>query len=156
MTLGAILVTTLLTSDCGPNHPEETSPEYLDPGMTGDPKENPELTRAYLGRLTFASRPNASTIECGGGVRTTVNIYPEVRSHHLSEAEAKRRPRIVARVVNAGPNRCDELHLAVRDTAYWWTGPNRGYPLTTDFWRIPANPTDSIRHLAQTGPVRFT
>ena len=129
-----------------------SDPSREDPGLAGLPTENPTATRTYLATLRFTPDARLSTITCDSGATpVTLRIYPEVRSHQLDTTHAKLRGRIVARVVNAGSARCAVLRLSPNDTAYWWMGPNRGYPLTTDFWRIPLEGV--IRHLAQTGPT---
>lgn len=124
-----------------------------DPGLPGLPTTDPAATRAYLATLTFATTPILSTIRCHNGPLNTIEIYPEVRSHHLDPKHAMVQGRIVARIRNAGPGRCQDLYLNPDEVAYWWMGPNRGLPLTTDFWRIPASPGEAIRHLANTGPT---
>ena len=153
--LALTLVASLLASNCmNPPHTEDVYVHAEDPGLPGLPTDNPAATHAYLGGLTFAGVPITRTLRCEGNATTTLRIYVERRAHYLSAESAKRRGRIVARVVNAGPNRCPELYLDPNETAYWWTGPYRGYALTTDFWRIPRAPGDTIRHLAQTGETR--
>ena len=153
--LAAIVFATVLASGCnflgigtGIAGPGE------DPGLYGLPTDDPVATRAYVSGLTFAAAPITRTLRCEGNLTTTLSIYVERRAHYLSPASARMRGRIVARVVNAGPNRCPELSLDPSETAYWWTGPNRGHSLTTDFWRIPAARGEAIRHLAQTSETR--
>lgn len=124
-----------------------------DPGLPGLPTTDPAATRAYLATLTFASTPILSTIRCHNGPQNTIEIYPEVRSHHLDPKHAMVQGRIVARIRNLGPGRCQDLYLDPGQVAYWWMGPYRGYSLTTDFWRIPPSSADPIRHLANTGPT---
>lgn len=155
VTLSAIVFATVLASGCGfMGLGTGIAGKGEDPGLFGLPTDDPVATRAYVSGLTFAAGPITRTLRCEGNVTTTLRIYVEQRAHHLSPASARMRGRIVARVVNAGPNRCPELSLDPSETAYWWTGPNRGHSLTTDFWRIPGAPGEIIRHLAQTGETR--
>jgi hypothetical protein len=123
-----------------------------DPGLAGLPTDDPSATRAYLATLSFTTTARRSSVSChGAGGLVDIDIYPERRSHLVNPADAARRGRIVARVVNAGTAPCADLHLSPGDTAYWWMGSHRGLPLTTDFWSIP--PEGKIHHLAETGPT---
>lgn len=155
VTLAAIVFASVLASGCGfLGIGAGVAGPGEDPGLYGLPTDDPAATRAYVTGLTFAEVPGTRTLRCEGNVTTTLRIHVERRAHYLSAARARMRGRIVARVVNAGPNRCPELSLDPGETAYWWTGPNRGHSLTTDFWRIPVAPGETIRHLAQTGETR--
>ncbi len=152
VTLACISLVTVLTSGCGFLGIGTGNPgPGEDPGLYGLPTDNPAATRAYVSGLSFAAVPITQTLRCEGNANTTLRIYVERRAPYLSVASARMRGRIVARVVNAGPSRCPDLSLEPNGVAYWWTGPNRGHSLTTDFWRIPEAPGDTIRHLAQTG-----
>ena len=121
------------------------------PGLEGLPTDDPAATRAYIARLSFSGPAKRSAVNCHTSGIVNIDIYPEARSHLVDSYWASRRGRIVARLVNAGTATCHDLHLAPGDTAYWWMGPNRGHPLTTDFWRIPSS--GQITHLAGTGPT---
>ena len=146
--------TALFSSGCVSTIRTEEEVVYSeDPGLPGLPTTDPAATRAYLATLTFASSPILSTIRCHGGPLNTIEVYPELRSHHLDPRHAMVQGRIVARIRNVGPGRCQDLYLNPGEVAYWWMGPNRGLSLTTDFWRIPPSPSDAIRHLANTGPT---
>ncbi len=151
----AVIAVALLSSAC--TAAVVPAPVYIyseDPGLPGIPTTDPAATRAYVARLTFATTPIVSAVSCHNGQRANIQVFPEVRSHHLDPDHAKQQGRIVAWIRNAGPGPCNDLHLGAGETAYWWTGPYRGLALTTDFWRIPASPTDAIRHLAQTGETK--
>lgn len=146
--------TALFSSGCAAAiRPAEEILYSEDPGLPGLPTTDPVATRAYLATLTFASTPVLSTITCHNGPLNTIEVYPEVRSHHLDPKHAMVQGRIVAMIRNLGPGRCQDLYLNPGEVAYWWMGPNRGLALTTDFWRIPASSGDAIRHLANTGPT---
>ncbi len=150
-----VLVVAMLASGCvSPRVPEPVVIFSEDPGLPGIPTTDPAATRAYVAGLTFSTTPIVSSVPCHNGVRATIQIFPEVRSHHLDAEHAKKQGRIVARIRNAGAGACNDLHLDPGETAYWWMGPYRGFALTTDFWRIPAATTDPIRHLAQTGETK--
>jgi hypothetical protein len=143
----------LAGTGCRTGGPETPAPRPEDPGLAGYPSEDTGATRAYLATLTFTASPRVSAVTCDSGATTTLRVYPEVRSHRLDTTSAKLRGHIVARVVNAGPSRCDTLRLSPGDTAYWWMGPDRGYTLTTAFWRIPSS--GSVIRLAHTGRTRI-
>lgn len=155
LTLAAVLLTAVVATDCmNLGYREVVYVHQQDPGLAGLPTDDPAATRAYLAGLTFNGTPITRTIRCHEEMTTSIRIYVERRAHYLDPDSAKQRGRIVARVVNAGPNRCRDLALGVNETAYWWMGPHRGHALTTDFWRIPLESSGAILHLAQTGATR--
>jgi hypothetical protein len=120
------------------------------PGLVGLPDAHPDATRAYLATLHFTGGAKRSVVNCHAtATPVNIDIYPETRSHHVDPVQAALKGRIMARIVNAGPSACPDLGLAVGDTAYWWMGANRGFPLTTDFYRIPG--IGAVTHLAKTG-----
>lgn len=155
--LAMVLVSAVLALDCAPVRQRAEELIYTqEPGLPGLPTTDPAATRAYLTRLYFVSTPRVSVVECHNGVMATIRIYPEFRSHHLDYASAKTRGRIVARIENAGPGRCDDLMLDPGQTAYWWTGPDRSLPLTTNFYRIPLDDKRPIERVAHTGETKWT
>lgn len=152
LTLAAGLLTAVAATDCmNSGLKPDVFVHQQDPGLAGLPTDNPAATRAYLAGLTFDGAPITRSIRCHDDVTTIIRIHVERRAHYLDPNSAKQRGRIVARVVNAGPNRCRDLSLGVNETAYWWMGPHRNLALTTDFWRIPRESSGPIVHLAQTG-----
>jgi hypothetical protein len=152
-TLAAVGAIALASSSCAVfSNPSPMVLAAPDTGMPGLPTDDPAATRRYLAGLTFETAPTVQNIQCHNGP-ASISIHPETRSHQLSPQHARLRPHIVARIQNTGTTRCQDLYLDPGEVAYWWTGPNRGYPLTTDFWRIPDDPAQQIRHLAQTGPT---
>lgn len=150
--LAMVLVSALVALACAPVRQRAEELIYTqEPGLPGLPTTDPAATRAYLTRLYFVSTPRVSVVECHNGVMATIRIYPEFRSHHLDHASATARGRIVARIENAGPARCDDLGLDAGQIAYWWMGPDRNLPVTTNFYRIPVDDKRPIERLAHTG-----
>lgn len=153
--LAIVLLSALLALDCAPVRRAEELIFTQDPGLPGLPTADPRATRAYLTSLYFVPIPKVSVVECHNGVMANIHIYPEFRSHHLDHASAKTRGRIVARIENAGPGRCDDLSLDAGQTAYWWMGPDRNLPLTTNFYRIPVDDMQPIQRVAHTGETKW-
>ena len=154
-TLATVLLTALITLDCAPVRQRAEKLIYTqEPGLPGLPTTDPTATRAYLTSLYFVPTPKVSVVECHNGIMASIRIYPEFRSHHLDYASARTRGRIVARIENAGPGRCDDLSLDVGQTAYWWMGPDRNLPVTTNFYRIPVDDKRPIERLAHTGETK--
>ena len=129
-------------------HTRVFNAEREDPGLIGLPTDDADATRAYLRTLRFIAQPRISTVTCHNGASVRLEIYPEERSHLLDPRHAAEQGRIVARMVNRGATECNDLRLARGDTAYWWMGPDRRYPLTTNFYRIEAR--GGVQHLAMT------
>lgn len=152
ITLTMVLASAAVALDCAPVRQRGEELIYTqDPGLPGLPTADPRATRAYLSSLYFVSTPKESVVECHNGVKATIRIYPEFRSHHLDHASAKVQGRIVARIENVGPGRCDDVGLDAGETAYWWMGPDRSIPVTTNFYRIPVDAMQPIQRVAHTG-----
>lgn len=122
-------------------------------GLSGRPDSNADTTRTYLATLDFAGPARRSVIECHGGRRVTLDVYPERNSHYVDPTRARIRGRIVAMVKNVDSVRCNNMRLAPGDSAYWWMGPDSHYPLITAFYSIPRS--GAISRVAHTGPVTW-
>ena len=153
-TLAAILGMALLSQACHSQffpYPPVTYEFSEDSGLVGLPTTNSAATRAYIRGLRFATDSIVQVVTCHDN-SARIEIFPEIRSHHLNSEHARHRGRIVAWVRNGGLTNCQDLHLAPGQVAYWWMGPSRiGDTLTTDFWRIPPTQGDTLVHLATAG-----